>query len=185
MATTKVFISLFVCLFSFSLMPQHMEHKSYRVQIFWHKSSPQTGMAIKMHKTVDAGDFTERWDPHVQISSCQTSVTWSEKSLLWLRHCMYLVSHIPSASNLFSASASSPISLVPGMFWHSNTFQLDFVQPRNAWQSLILAFVCSPYSLWLSCVRSYCLENKSTEQNIYDTYETSKFMSCWTWGITR
>ncbi|KAI6077436.1 Wilms tumor protein 1-interacting protein isoform X1 [Aix galericulata] len=37
----------------------HMEHKSYRVQIFWHKSSPQTGMAIKMHKTVDAADFTE------------------------------------------------------------------------------------------------------------------------------
>lgn len=115
------------------------------------------------------------WGLHWEVrSTCSNLILpnfsdLEQKPLLWLRHSRYLVSHIPSASNLFSASASSPISFVPGMFWHSDTLQLDFVQPRNAWQSLILAFIFSPYSLWLSCVKSYCLENKSTEQNIYDT----------------
>lgn len=51
----------------------HKQHMSYKVLIFWHNSSQQTGKANKIHKR--AGDCNEGWDPNIQTSPCQIPVT--------------------------------------------------------------------------------------------------------------
>lgn len=106
--------------------------------------------------------------PQIPDFSCHIAETWTE-NLLYLRHSRHLFSHVPGASNLSSTNISSPISWSQRCSRKVMHFNCFFFQPQIVWQSLILAFFSSPYSLWshhfeLCCVKSYCLGYKSTDR---------------------